>query len=261
VANSPSTVLVFEQRATPALRPFVDRFLIVEFPLHHRDAHLPDPRPVAAFSFRGRVRIDDGWAPPASFTGLRETVRAHEHSHQHEVMLVMFTPAGAAAFLRPPLEEFVGITTDLEGLLGCRTELDRLSDQLASAENHESRITEMEAFLLPRLRLAEPDRLIAAAIRWLTHGTGTKRIDELTRYIGLSQSALERRFRRVVGVSPKRFASIVRLHRAARLRAAGADFTSVAQAAGYFDQAHFIHDFRRATGSSPEVFFRAATSA
>ena len=85
---------------------------------------------------------------------------------------------------------------------------------------------------------------------------GNRRIDDLTRYIGLSQSALERRFRRVVGVSPKRFASVLRLRRAVRLRAVGADLTAVAHAAGYFDQSHFIHDFRRATGSSPDAFFR-----
>jgi AraC-like DNA-binding protein len=42
------------------------------------------------------------------------------------------------------------------------------------------------------------------------------------------------------------------------LRASGADFTAVAHDAGYFDQAHFIHDFRRATGSTPEAFFRQA---
>jgi AraC-like DNA-binding protein len=45
-----------------------------------------------------------------------------------------------------------------------------------------------------------------------------------------------------------------------RLRAAGADFTSAAHAAGYFDQSHFVHDFRRATGSSPHEFFRQVPS-
>jgi AraC-like DNA-binding protein len=57
-------------------------------------------------------------------------------------------------------------------------------------------------------------------------------------------------------VSPKKFASLVRLRHAVRLRAAGVDLTTVAHMAGYFDQSHFIKDFRRATGSSPEAFFR-----
>lgn len=256
-ANARSRMQVFEQTPRPALRPFIRRFLVVEFPFLHRDTHLPDTSPVAAFTFRGGCRIDAGrWVPPAAFTGLRGTLRAHEHCHEHAVLLTAFTPVGAAAFLRPSLEEFSGTTTDLAGILGRPEELDQLHEQLAEAQNHARRIKRLEDFLLARGRVAAPDPLVAAAVTWLEQGTGANRIDDLTRHIGLSQSALERRFRRVVGVAPKKFASIVRLRRAVRLRATGADFTAVAHAAGYFDQSHFINDFRRATGSAPDAFFR-----
>jgi AraC-like DNA-binding protein len=258
-ANARSMTEVVERAPRAALRPFIKRFLVAEFPASHRDAHLPDTSPVAAFSFRGGCRIDgDRWAPPAAFTGLRETLRTHEHCHEHAVLLVTFTPVGATAFLRPSLEEFSGTTTDLAGVLGRRGELDRLHEQLAGAQNHVRRIELLEDFLLARVRISAPDPLVAAAVAWFEQGTGTKRIDELTRYIGLSQSALERRFRKVVGLSPKKFASLVRLRHAVQLRAGGADFTAVAHGAGYFDQSHFINDFRRATGSAPDAFFRQA---
>jgi AraC-like DNA-binding protein len=250
---------IFEQVPDRALRPFIRRFLVVEFPSLHCDTHLPDTSPVAAFSFRGGCRIDgEIWAPLAAFTGLRETLRAHEHCREHAVLLATFTPAGATGFLRSSMEEFSGITTDLAGLLGRQEELSRLSEQLAGAPNHGRRIKLLEDFLLSRVRISAPDPLVTAAVGWLEQRAGAKRIDDLTRYIGLSQSALERRFRRVVGVSPKRFASLVRLRRAVRLRANGADFTAAAYAAGYFDQSHFINDFRRATGSPPDAFFRRA---
>jgi AraC-like DNA-binding protein len=254
-------VKVFEQVPDRALRPFIQRFLVVEFPSLHCDAHLPDTSPVAAFSFRGECRIDgDRWAPPAAFTGLRETLRAHEHCREHAVLLATFTPVGAAAFLRPSLEEFSGTTTDLAGVLGRQKELGWLSEQLAGAQNHGRRIKLLEDFLLARVLVSAPDPLVAAAVAWLEQQTRAKRIDDLTRYIGLSQSALERRFRRVVGVSPKKFASLVRLRRAVQTRVTGADFTAAAYAAGYFDQSHFINDFRRATGSPPDAFFRQAAA-
>jgi AraC-like DNA-binding protein len=248
------------QRAPhPALRPFIQRFLVVEFPAFHRDAHLPDTSPVAAFSLRGRCRLDGGqWAPPAAFTGLRETLRSHEHCHEHAVLLATFTPVGAAALLRTSLEAFSGATADLAGILGRPAELDRLHEQLAGAPDHERRIALLEDFLLAR-PVSAPDPLVTAAVAWFERGPGVKRIDDLTRYIGLSQSALERRFRKVVGLPPKKFASLVRLRRAVRLRANGADSTAVAHAAGYSDQSHFINDFRRATGSAPDAFFRQAT--
>jgi hypothetical protein len=100
--NARTMVQLFEQAACPALRPFIQRFLVVKFPSFHRDAHLADTRPVAAFSFQGRCRIDgDQWAAPAAFTGLRQTLRVHEHCHEHAVLLATFTAVGATAFLRP----------------------------------------------------------------------------------------------------------------------------------------------------------------
>jgi AraC-like DNA-binding protein len=254
--NGPNTSKFFEQLPTPALRPFVKRFLVLEFPAIHHDDHLPDTSPVAAFSLRGGCRIDEKmFAPPAAFTGVREVLRAHEHFDNHVVLLVTFTPVGAATLLRAPLEELTGTTTDLGNLLDA-SEVSRLHDRLAHGPNHARRITLLEDFLFSRLHLSAPDPLVSAAVSWLERRPGSGRIDDLTRYIGLSQSALERRFRRTIGVSPKKYASLVRLRHAVRLQASGVDLTTVAQAAGYFDQSHFINDFRRATGTAPEAFFR-----
>lgn len=252
-----SVVRVFEQTPSQALGRFIKRFLVVEFTSLHRDIHLPDAGAVVAFSFGGNCLIDGKqWAPPAAFTGPRDKLRSHEHSDGQAVLLATFTPVGANAFLRQPLNEFAGLTTDLGGVIGRPAELERLQAKLAKAPNHRQRIELLESFLLARIRISQPDPLIAAAITWLGQGLVAKRIEDLTRYIGLSQSALERRFRRIVGMSPKQYASLVRLRHAVQLQANGLDLTTVAHTAGYFDQSHFIKDFRRATGSAPAEFFR-----
>jgi AraC-like DNA-binding protein len=254
---TPGTACIFQQIPSPALQPFVDSFLVVEFPLHHDDAHLPDVRPVAACSFRGRCRINrELWAPSAGFAGPRATLQRHEHLDNHAVLLATFTAVGAAAFLPSPLEEFGESTVDLSGVLGRHEELEQLRDQITDAPSHTFRIELLERFLLSRLRVASPDPLVSAAVDWLQRDSQAKRISQLARYVGLSQSALERRFRKIAGISPKRFASIERLRRAVHLRSSGADLTLAAHSAGYFDQSHFIHDFRRATNSTPEAFFR-----
>jgi transcriptional regulator GlxA family with amidase domain len=144
----------------------------------------------------------------------------------------------------------------LANLVGRPDEILRLTEQLNIAVNHRQRVVLVEQFLLAKMRGSSPDLLMSAAVAWLERGTMAKRIDDLAMYIGLSQSALERRFRRVIGVSPKRFASLARLRHAAQLQAAGADLTTVAHTSGYFDQSHFIKEFRRITGSAPSAFFR-----
>ncbi len=222
----------------------------------HHDTHLPDINQVAAFSFRGSCSISGKTlAPRAAFTGLHETMRSHEHVSGHGVLLATFTSAGAAAFVRSPLEEFVGTTANLEDVMGRAANLDELHEQLATAPYHQERVHLLEGFLLARLSGTEPDPLVSAAVTWLVEASGVKRIDYLARYIGLSQSARERRFRRIVGLAPKKFASLVRLQQAVRLASTCPDLATVAHTAGYFDQSHFIHDFRRVTGTTPNSYF------
>ena len=257
-AKSQSLVRVFQQAPSPALRPIIRRFLVIEFPATYRDAHLPESEAVVAFSFRGACRINGTqWAARVAFTGPRDVLRTHEHRHNHAVVLAMFTPVGASAFLRLPLYEFLGKTTNLTEIVDRSDGIDRLSEQLACAANHGQRLTLVESFLLTRVRGSKPDPLVAAAVSWLDQGKISTRIEDLVRYIGLSQSALERRFQRIVGISPKKYASLLRLRRAVQLRARGIDLTTVAHAAGYFDQSHFIKDFRRAAGQSPSEYFRS----
>jgi hypothetical protein len=94
-------------------------------------------------------------------------LRAHEHYHEHAVLLATFTPVGAAAFLSQSLEEFSGTTTDLAGVLGRPDELDRLHEQLADAKDHPQRLKRLEDFLFSRVRVSAPDPLVAAAVAWL----------------------------------------------------------------------------------------------
>ena len=251
--------VVFVQAPCAALRLVVKRFLVVESTVAHGDSHLPDTGLVAAFQVRGNCVLNEGTnAPGSALTGLWDALRAHHHSRDHMVVIAAFTAAGAAAFVRQPLDEFRNATVAMEGVLGRPSELNRIHEQLAEA-GHDARVRIVERFLLAHIGRAWPDPLVSAAVSWIEKAEPMARIENLVRYIGLSQSALERRFRRFVGTSPRRFASIVRLQHVLRLRATGADFTSVAYDAGYCDQSHFIKDFKRFTGSAPESFFKQAT--
>src|SRR6266542_1706273 len=211
-------VKVYVQAPCEALRPFVKRFQVIEFSSAHKDSHLPDTGPVAAFHYKGDLELDGGIkAPQAAITGLWDTRRSHDHGRDSAVVLAAFTVTGAADKVR--------------------------------------RVQLIEDFLIARAPNTRPDPLVSAAVSWIEETRAMARIEELARRVGLSQSALERRFRRVVGASPKKFASIVRLRHVLHLRSMGADFFSIAHAAGYYDQSHFIKDFKRFSGFAPESFF------
>jgi AraC-like DNA-binding protein len=255
-------VKVYVQAPCEALRPFVKRFLVIEFSSAHKDSHLPDTGLVAAFRYQGDLALDGGIkAPQAAITGLWDTSRSHDHGRDSAVVLAAFTATGAAAFLRHSLDEFFNATVAMDGLLGSPTDLNRVHEQLAEAADNVRRVQLIEDFLIARAPNTSPDPFVSAAVSWIEESRAMARIEELARRVGLSQSALERRFRRVVGASPKKFASIVRLRHVLHLRSMGVDFTSIAHAAGYYDQSHFIKEFKRFSGFAPESFFQRAGAA
>jgi AraC-like DNA-binding protein len=238
-----------------ALLRHVQRIFIVESLAARSDFHLPDTGAIAAFSYQGDCLLSGRtMAPRAAITGLTDTLRGHTHSSDHAVIIVAFATAGAGLLLRPPLGEFTNVTLDLGTALGRPVETDRLHDQLTNATSHDQRFALVENFLCRFLNDANFDPLTSIAVQLIEKAHGRIHIKGLAKQIGLSQSALERRFHRFVGVAPRKFASLVRLRTAVRLRAAGHDLITVAHEAGYFDQSHFIRDFRRFAGIPPGTF-------
>jgi len=248
---------VFMQEPVPALRPFVKKFVIVEFPFDRELKLLPATSFVAEFRFKGEDVLEGREKlARTAISGLSDTPRKRSYPGGSAILLAMFTEIGAIAFLRIPLHVFFNSTTPMKNVLNGSSELALLEKQLAVANEHAQRIKIVESFLLKHLQKKKLDPIVSAALAHIEETGSNIRIEELARRTGLSQSALERRFRRNVGTSPKRFASILRLRNAIRLRTHGQDFTSIAHSSGYSDQSHFINDFKRLMGFAPSDFFR-----
>lgn len=86
---------------------------------------------------------------------------------------------------------------------------------------------------------------------------GNVEVDQLARQTGISNRQLERKFSASVGLSPKVFSRLMRFHTSLRLLKSDTikSLTDIAYAAGYFDQSHFIREFREFAGLSPGEYF------
>ncbi len=95
-------------------------------------------------------------------------------------------------------------------------------------------------------------------LQLIEHTRGDLRLEDMTECTGLSAAQIRKRFTEQVGMSPKEYARIVRFnHVAKHIQYHSQDsLTEIAYALGYYDQAHFIKDFRTITGISPKVFRR-----
>jgi len=136
-----------------------------------------------------------------------------------------------------------------------RAELDSMSAQTTN----EGRVA---AFIdLVRRRLRRVDAVPASvreAVRRIVSANGNLRVAELASEIGITRQQLARHFAMHVGVTPKMLARVMRaraaLARADAARAAyprDVDWTSIAYDLGYYDQPHFIDDFKALTGVTP----------
>jgi methylphosphotriester-DNA--protein-cysteine methyltransferase len=101
----------------------------------------------------------------------------------------------------------------------------------------------------------KPDEMVFAALELIHKSKGNIRIRGLMQQLHISQSPLEKRFRKAAGASPKKFASIVRLRHAIQNYNGSGSFTELGYESGFYDQAHFIKEFKTFTGETPEIFF------
>ena len=136
-----------------------------------------------------------------------------------------------------------------------RSELLVLEEQLCEAGNDAKRIKLVENFLLLHITHTEPDPLVLSAITLIIQSRGDIRIRELMEKLNISQSPLEKRFRKVVGASPKKFATIVRARNVLVAMENGKhDYAEYLSA--FYDQAHFIKSFKKFAGVTPEQYLK-----
>jgi len=169
---------------------------------------------------------------------------------------VKFRPGG----FRPVLGSSVAAVTDR--VLAAAELLPALVNQLETDETRSDAwwFEHVERALgahVPRETDPRVDQ-VAGLVDAIAADRGVVRVEQIVALADMSQRALQRLFREYVGVSPKWVIQRYRLFEAAdRLAACETDGAQVAQELGYFDQAHFISDFKALVGASPGAYAAA----
>jgi AraC-like DNA-binding protein len=172
------------------------------------------------------------------------------------VFAARFLPEGLAPFLSIPVYELQNTAVSLIELFG--KEGQRLETQVLSASENLQRIKIIEDFLLARMVNPKTvDDIIKQCVDVIIKSGGRLRMNEVTNQVNINRRNMERKFMSAIGISPKQLAKLVRLQ--ATIKMLGqknfTSLTSLAYENGYYDQAHFIKDFKEFTGISPKLFF------
>ena len=168
---------------------------------------------------------------------------------------VCFYPYGFANFVSTPLEELVDVEKPLEDLFGVNLSK-ALEQKIFQATNTQRRIVIIEAFLLDKLKEnATIENLVKTTVDALIATNGSHPIKQILKQDLSKRRQLERNFKKQIGISPKQLGKVLRLQTALKmLLNDNENLTNVAYESEYFDQAHFIKDFKEFIGTTPKEF-------
>jgi AraC-like DNA-binding protein len=238
-----------------ALSAFIERYWIIRWDLRGQAPYVQENIPYPC------VNMVIG-AGQSSIFGISTHKYAHELRDMGKVFGVKFKPGGFYPFLKSSVAHLTDQSLSVSDVFGISAA--ELESALLALEDDAAMVTYMEQFLCDHL--PAPDAMVAEINRLVDlvmTDRQIKRVDDLVQHSHLSKRTLQRLFREYVGVSPKWVIQRYRLHEVADLLAAGTvtDWAALALHLGYFDQAHFIKDFKAIVGMLPTEYARQQSGA
>ncbi|MBX3081264.1 MAG: AraC family transcriptional regulator [Anaerolineae bacterium] len=255
----------------PPLSQVVDSCWYYEsaLPLHAKEYHLPSGAMQLLISLHeDHIRVYDKHhhheyerLRPLALCGMYTEPCVIDTFAQTAMMGVCFKPDGALPFLGLPASELLNLHISLEDIWG--SEARRLYDHLMAAPTPAAKFRILEHALLARFVRAKPrDTAITYAVQAFCQASHIPSMLAFSESLGLSHKHFIHLFKRQVGLSPKVYVRLQRFQHALRSLTTHdvMSWSAIALEAGYFDQAHFIHDFRSFAGVTPMTYAEHRTA-
>lgn len=236
------------------LTDYIKFYVVTENDVESEYKVFPSSGLVMGFQYRGALSLIKGNALDklkcAGITGIMDSYNVFKNSAHIGTVLVYFTEIGFAHFSSNPANELFNLSLSLEDIFE-KSRVHEVEEKLAAAVTDRQRIKIVEQFLFTQLKDIQVDKLVAEAVKLIYQTKGTIRITELEEKLFISQSPFEKRFRKVVGTTPKKFASIIRFNAVLGNLTETKTLSEICYQYHFFDQAHFIKDFKKFTGNTP----------
>ncbi|HEU0002222.1 MAG TPA: DUF6597 domain-containing transcriptional factor [Ktedonobacteraceae bacterium] len=249
----------------PPLAAFVESFWLYEGynPPHAKERRLPDGSMELVINLReDAIRLYDSQQHDqfrsvrgCVISGMQTKYVVLDTTDQASMMGIHFKAGGAFPFLDLPASELRDETVSLDEIWGAT--VNELRDQLREAQIPEIRFHMLEQALLAQIvRPLARHPAVTFALNEFQNTTHTRTIADVTGQIGLSSRRFISIFNKEVGLTPKLFCRIRRFQEALKCINGGKqiDWADIALTRGYFDQAHFIHEFQMFSGFNPGAY-------
>jgi AraC-like DNA-binding protein len=173
------------------------------------------------------------------------------------LVIVVFQPNGIHQMLGIPANEFRDSIIAVDDILGQKGI--SLQEKL-SEENNNQKKTELLNHFFRKLvdkKSVSNQFIINSSLDFIIANKGLFSVKQLVEYTGYTERHLERKFKECIGLNPKKFGNVIRLHHFLKLlkdKSQDTNLTSICYDAGFSDQSHLIKEFRKHTGISPREY-------
>ena len=172
------------------------------------------------------------------------------------IFSVRFHPNGFLPFATILIKKLENTAVSLEKFFG--SDAPEMECTILKANSTSERIRLIEAFLLSRLTDNETvDQIVKSTVETILSVSGQLSVGELSQLTKITRRQLERKFSLAIGLSPKQLSKTIRLQATLKmmLDKKFTSLTALAYENEYYDQAHFIKDFKELTGYTPREFY------
>lgn len=172
---------------------------------------------------------------------------------------IKVNPEGMPLFLNENQKELKNLRVEFDGLED--PELKELEEKVLEQPSVAGKIKAVEDFVVQRVARLNSDEnylLFTAIVEYIKAKKGEVRFNQLTRHFNLHYKKIERLFQHYLGVTPKTYIRIIRFNATIYLHKCSnnLNFTQLGNEAGFFDQSHFIREFKTFSNLTPKDFFR-----
>lgn len=206
--------------------------------------------------FYNRLNNTNGTVVPDSIlNGHSGKYREYTVNGDFGLVGVYLYPYAPATLFQLPANEYFNQEISLQSII-TSADFRILEDQVYNAPNNHIRINLLTSFLLDRLKRADSKaQPFNKIIKDIVNTDSAVTVNQLSAQYGISVKQLERKFVASVGLTPKAFSRITRFERTVNRIQTYERLTNLALDEGYYDQAHFNHEFRHFSGYTPSSLY------
>jgi AraC-like DNA-binding protein len=252
------------QRPNPPLSQFVECFWLVraEHDIFGKEKIFPDGAVELIINLSPPQKLLDPDDPSKAvfykkswISGERTRFIVIETTPDYYGLGIRFKPGGVYPFLKFPVSQLTDQVIEMDLIWG--SWINEIREQLLEEEKprEQFRVLE-EAFLAKANGSFDSNQAVTHALQSIIRLDAHRSMKSLVEELGISHKHLLRLFDRHVGITPKQLSRIVKFQRALQLAEQGpkVHWTQIAHACCYYDQAHFIRDFKSFTGMNPSQY-------